>query len=141
MNYSKINNLIILDTNVIISAQLSKHPDSATKQVYGYATNGNKTPLYSKQILNEYIKVLYYPKFKFDKKIIKKVLSEICQNGIKITPTPSQTKLSDQKDQPFYDLVTTKSAGTPILITGNLKHFPETPFILSPRQYLLTTKA
>ena len=136
MSYSLIDNLVILDTNVVISAQLSKHSNSATKKVYTMAANGDRTPLYSKEILAEYIKVLYYPKFKFSKELIKKVLREINTAGILLEATESETKLEDKTDQPFYDLVMTKSAGTPVLITGNLKHFPTASFIVSPREYI-----
>ena len=136
MNYSKITNSIILDTNVVISALLSKTDTTPPKVVYNYALDDQHLFLISKEILYEYIRVLRYKKFSFTTEKIHNTIRDITTKAITIAATPSETKLQDQTDQPFYDLVTTKSAGTPVLITGNLKHFPSAPFIVSPRAYL-----
>lgn len=139
MNYSKINNSLILDTNVIISALLAKNSTTPPKIIYNSALDDNHLMLVSQEILYEYARVLRYEKFSFSTEKIHSTIQDITEKAISITPTPSDTKLPDPKDQPFYDLVTTKSAGTPTLITGNLKHFPKAHFVMSPRQYLLAT--
>ena len=41
----------VIDTNVIVSALLSKHDDSATVQVFNAVPDGTVTPLYHKDIL------------------------------------------------------------------------------------------
>ena len=40
------------------------------------------------------------------------------------------------KDLPFYEVVMEKSYDKAYLVTGNLKHFPNEPFIVTARQML-----
>ena len=46
-------------------------------------------------------------------------------------------ELSDSKDSVFYEVVMEKRKEEyAYLVTGNIKHFPEKPFIATPRQML-----
>lgn len=136
MNYFKINNSLILDTNVVVSALLAKRPDTPPKRVYQLALDDRHLLIISKAVLTEYMQVLRYAKFKFSDKLIHSTIREIRDKAISVTPSASEVRLADATDQPFYDLVTTKSAGAPVLVTGNLRHFPRERFIVSPRGYL-----
>ena len=49
---------VVIDTNVMVSALLSKHTDTATVLVMNAVTDGLMTPLYHRDILDEYDKVL-----------------------------------------------------------------------------------
>ena len=40
------------------------------------------------------------------------------------------------KDLPFYEVVMEKREDDAYLVTGNLKHFPVKPFIITARQML-----
>lgn len=40
------------------------------------------------------------------------------------------------KDLPFYEVVMEKQDDNAYLVTGNLKHFPLEPFIITARQLL-----
>lgn len=135
--YSHKHKLIILDTNVIISAHLTKHDNAATRKVYNFATNEFCWLIYSEDIMREYIRVLHYPKFNFSKETIRKILDYIVHNGLQLVADPSDVQLTDRTDQPFFDLVTTKSAGVPLLVTGNLRHYPRCHFVVSPRGFYL----
>ena len=53
----------VIDTNVLISALLSKNSTSATVKVYDAIADGLLTPLYHRDILQEYEEVLRRPKF------------------------------------------------------------------------------
>lgn len=53
-------------------------------------------------------------------------------NG-KITPIFSDVIM---KDLPFYEVVLEKRKDNAYLITGNIKHFPIEPFIVTPRELL-----
>ena len=44
----------VIDTNVLVAALLSPHPDSATVQVVSAISNSGIRPLYNKEILTEY---------------------------------------------------------------------------------------
>ena len=41
-------------------------------------------------------------------------------------------------DLPFYEIVMDKSIKESKLITGNIKHFPVKPFIMTPTEYIKT---
>lgn len=40
------------------------------------------------------------------------------------------------KDLPFYEVVLEKRNDEAYLVTGNIKHFPAKPFIVTPRELL-----
>lgn len=64
---------VVIDTNVFISAILFK--GETAKLVY-LLKKANLKILISKQVLEEYIKVLSYPKFKLSKEEIKYIIEE-----------------------------------------------------------------
>ena len=53
----------IIDTNVIISALLSYHQDSATVKILDHLYDRTIIPVYNDEILNEYAVVLRRPRF------------------------------------------------------------------------------
>ena len=68
----------VIDTNVLVSAQISKQPKSATVKVISF--------------------------------------------------------MPDEKDRPFYEV--SLSMDDSFLVTGNLKHFPVTPKVVTPSQMI-----
>lgn len=126
----------VIDTNVLVSALLSSHFDAATVQVVNRMIGGEIIPVYSREILHEYYEVLGRKKFKFDPDMINYILSAIEKYGILVEPSPVNTILPDMKDLPFYEVVMEKRDDDTYLVTGNLKHFPVEPFIVTARQLL-----
>ena len=55
----------VIDTNVIVSALMSRHRDSATVKILDYLYDRTIVPVYSDEILEEYASVLKRPKFNF----------------------------------------------------------------------------
>lgn len=51
---------------------------------------------------------------------------------------PFTYHMPDEKDLPFYEAAIMDEAW--YLVTGNKKHFPEEPFIVSPREMLYIAK-
>ena len=49
-----MNYLVVIDTNVLISALLSKHSDSATVQVLNAVFDGTIIPVFNDEILAKY---------------------------------------------------------------------------------------
>ena len=45
-------------------------------------------------------------------------------------------KLPDPKDLVFYEVVMAKQEENAHLVTGNIKHFPKKPFIVTPNELL-----
>lgn len=131
---NKLN--VIIDTNVIVSALLSRHEDSATVKVLNLFYENKINLFYSAEIFGEYNDVLNRDAFKFDKKIIENILNLVSLRGIKIDPEKLETKAIDKKDQPFYELVMDKNVDDGKLITGNIKHFPKEKYIMTPTDFI-----
>lgn len=75
-------------------------------------------------------------KFKFPTEQINYLLSAIEKFGILVTPTPTGIVLPDMKDLPFYEVVMEKRSDNAYLVTGNQKHFPKEPFIVTAREMI-----
>lgn len=64
----------VIDTNVIVSALITKNPESPTMQIVKALWQGLITPLYNEAILTEYNKVLRRKKFHLDEEMIESVV-------------------------------------------------------------------
>ena len=126
--------LAVVDTNVIVSALITKNNNSPTRQVFRAMLNGNIVPLYSKDILEEYKDVLSRKKFHLDLNIIQIVLEGIKQFGIEAVPGQSDEIFGDKDDLIFYEVVMEKQDEGAYLVTGNQKHFPNKRFIVTPAE-------
>ena len=126
----------VIDTNVLVSALLSSKEDSATVQVLGKVFQGSIIPVYSNVIAKEYREVLSRKKFGFSGDTIEYLLSAIEKYGLLVDPAPSGITLPDRKDLPFYEVVLEKRDDGAYLVTGNIRHFPEKPFVVTPRELL-----
>lgn len=126
----------VIDTNVLVSALLSSKDDAATVRVLGKVLSGEIIPVYSNVITKEYREVLSRKKFGFLSETIEYLLSAVEKYGILVDPSPSGTILPDMKDLPFYEVVLEKRDDNAYLVTGNIKHFPQKPFVVTPRELL-----
>ena len=126
----------VIDTNVLVSALLSSKDDSATVLVLGKILSGEIVPVYSNAITSEYREVLSRKKFGFDGGLVDYLISSIEKFGILVNPNPSGIILPDMKDLPFYEVVLEKREDGDYLVTGNIKHFPNKPFVVTPRELL-----
>ena len=126
----------VIDTNVLVSALLSKHDDAATVQVIERMIAGDAIPVYSNATMREYREVLQREKFHFPSGLVDYLLSAIEKFGVLVEPAPTGAVLPDMKDLPFYEVVMEKREDDAYLVTGNLKHFPTKPFIVTAREFL-----
>ena len=124
----------VIDTNVLVSALLSRKNDTATVRLVGRLVNNEITPLINDKILAEYVDVLHRPKFKFPQERIDFVLNAIKSYGKSAERVHTDDPLPDPKDVVFYEV--SLSEPTSFLVTGNLKHFPVKPQIVSPAEML-----
>ena len=115
---------------------LSSKDDTATVQVLGKVITGEIIPVYSNVITKEYREVLSRKKFGFSGDLIEYLMSAVEKYGILVDPSPSGITLPDMKDVPFYEVVLEKRDDNAYLVTGNIKHFPKEPFIVTPRELL-----
>ena len=126
----------VIDTNVLIAALLSSHDDAATVQVVTRLIAGEITPLFDERIINEYSQVLRRDKFLFPDEEISVLLEVIEKYGEFVSASPTEDVLPDIKDIPFYEVVMEKQKDDAYLVTGNIKHFPKKPFIVTPRELI-----
>ena len=126
----------VIDTNVIVSALLKWN--SVPGVVLQAVFNGFVVPVYNDEILNEYRNVLNRPKFGFSSELISQTISQIESLGVmeKALETVAEA-MPDPKDIVFYSIALShgKTAETH-LVTGNVKHFPANPIVVTPRQML-----
>ena len=126
----------VIDTNVIVSALLKWN--SVPGVVLQAVFNGFVIPVYNDEILNEYCNVLNRPKFGFSSELISETISQIESLGVMENALETVAEaMPDPKDFVFYSIALShgKTAETH-LVTGNVKHFPANPIVVTPRQML-----
>lgn len=126
----------VIDTNVLVSALLSKKSDSATVQVMEAVFEGKLIPLYHRDIIAEYNEVLHRERFHFQEVTIKLFLDAMKQFGREVFPTPTGEILIDQDDLIFYEVAMERQQDSTYLVTGNMKHYPVRKFIVTPAQMM-----
>lgn len=126
----------VIDTNVLVSSLLSRNGDAATVQVVRRALVGDIVPVYSAEVMDEYREVLSRPKFRLTAETVSYLLRAIERFGMLVETEPSGAVLPDMKDVPFYEVaMETRDEGS-YLVTGNGRHFPNVPFVVTPREML-----
>ena len=126
----------VIDTNVILSALLSKKSDTVTVKVIKAVMDGKIIPLLHNDILVEYEDVLYRDKFHLKPATIQVVLQAFKIYGIKVTPKKSDENFSDPDDLIFYEVTLAKRDNDAYLVTGNQRHYPVRDFIVTPAQMI-----
>ena len=126
---------VVIDTNVLVSALITRNENSPTVQILRFLANGNIVPVYSEDIVKEYNEVLRRAKFKLSESLIINLLKDIMDNGSKITELAKVTEtMPDPKDIVFYAVTLSAQDKDAFLVTGNGKHFPEKPFVVTPSE-------
>lgn len=128
--------LVVVDTNVIISALLSKNWDASTAQVLNALYDDKFTPIFNDEILAEYDEVLHRKKFHFPESTIQATLNYFKKYGLYIDRLNTGEEFPDPKDLVFYEVCMAKRDEDSMLVTGNMKHFPAKPFIVTPNELL-----
>ena len=125
----------VIDTNVVVSAMLN--PDSVPGTVLKCAFSGIIVPFINQEILDEYIEVISREQFGFDKQDIDFFLTNINERAIFVDRTPTTEFFTDKKDIVFYEIALTgRNKTNTYLVTGNTKHFPKQPFVVTPREMI-----
>ncbi len=106
----------VVDTNVIVSALITKNPDSPPRQVFRAMLTGDIVPLYHPDILAEYEEVLCRKKFHLQVETVRTVVDAIRQFGIEVQPKPTGEILIDMDDLVFYEVA--MRSGTTVLISS-----------------------
>ncbi len=101
----------VIDTNVIVSALLSRFKNTSTVQLMQHLILGDITPIYNDETLE----------------VVRKF-------GINSSRHEVEELLSDPKDIVFYEVALANEDS--FLVTGNTKHFPKEPFVVTPAEML-----
>ena len=123
--------LVVLDTNILVSSLWSRN--GAPARVVSMILTGQLIPCYDYRILTEYRQVLSRPRFNFSDREIDSLLGWIGTSGRSIVAHPINDPFIDESDKKFYEVA--KFCGA-ILITGNLKHFPNDPQVMNVSSFL-----
>jgi len=126
---------VVIDTNVIVSALLAQDRQrSVPFAILEAVFLGKITPVLSKDIMAEYVTVLNREKFGFNKEWVKAILVELEKQGVMVNPAKMEKSLPDLKDACFYEAAAIYENLGVFLVTGNMKHFPDCPFAVTPAQ-------
>ena len=122
---------VVLDTNVLVSALMS--PLGKPARIFKMFFTGTLDLVYSESIMLEYVDVLHRPHLRISAEDADKVLSAIKLHGEHVESTLSTFPMTDEDDRAFYDAANNSDA---YLITGNVRHYPNESFILTPTEFL-----
>lgn len=125
---------VVIDTNVLVSALLSRLKNTSTVQLMQLLILGDITPIYNDEILEEYYSVLTREKFGLPEVLIDETLNVIKKFGVNSSRKETYELLPDPKDIVFYEVAL--SVDDSFLVTGNTKHFPKKPFVVTPAEML-----
>jgi putative PIN family toxin of toxin-antitoxin system len=126
---------VVFDTNVIVSAMVSHNPNAATVKVVEAISLGKIVPLYNEEILAEYDDVLHRAKFNLLDRDVSSMIGTIIKLGMLMDRTESKETLVDLSDLVFYEVALSKEGA--LVVTGNLKHFPQSPIVVTPSELLM----
>lgn len=123
----------VIDTNVLVSALLPHQGVTNPSVVLGAIMNERIIPVFNSEILVEYLEVLTREKFHFQRTSVETVVNHIKQIGLELDRTRSwEGVFPDPKDIVFYEVTLSKDDA--YLVTGNIKHFPKKPFVVTPAE-------
>ena len=126
----------VLDTNVLISAALAHNKYSVPYSVFRGVVERRFVPLVDDNIVREYWEVFSRPKFSFMQETINDIVGNTIKFAINQPVPPSGIELPDCDDVIFYDVARAHQDKGAYLVTGNLKHFPNCGFAVSPRDFM-----
>lgn len=124
----------VIDTNVLVSALITHNPLSATAKVVRLLLDGRFTPLYDRDVIEEYQEVLNRTKFKLVEGVADALISHIIEHGIEASRIPFHEAMPDEDDRVFYEIALGTDGS--VLVTGNQKHYPKTPIVVSPADFV-----
>ena len=127
---------IVRDRNIFISSLLQ--PQGLPAEILRLALVGERVRLcVSAEIYSEYEEVIRRPRFRRSEQEIADSLRAIRERGLWIKPSQRIRACSDPDDDVFLECA--HAAMAHFLVTGNLKHFPDSwrdTKVVSPRQFL-----
>ena len=125
---------VVVDTNVIVSALLAKREDSPTVKILRAIMGGLLRPLHSPEILDEYREVLSRAEFHFNQSAVDCVIQRFREIGLDLSPAESDGTFPDPDDKVFYCVALAAQDEKAKLVTGNIRHYPQADFVVTPAE-------
>jgi len=125
----------VIDTNVLVSALRRSHEDSAAVRVLDAVFDGLVVPLYTGNIIAEYRDVLHRPRLNLDKGKCDFAIAYFLDQGRLLSPVPCDLDFPDEDDRVFYEVALAGEAYAAKLVTGNIRHYPRTPIVVSAARF------
>ena len=122
----------VIDTNVLVSALYTSNEKAATARLMQALANGRFRTLYNDDIIREYREVLGRGKFDFDKELVEALIESVISHGTEADRTDSGEQFPDPDDAVFYEVALSKDGA--FVVTGNIKHFPRKPIVVTPAE-------
>ncbi len=123
----------VIDTNVLVSAILSKNNDSPPVKILYKIFDKALIPVLNEEILQEYSEVLHRPKFKLNHEFVDKLVSSLSDLGQFVVKAIYDCPMPDPDDRVFYEVALSADS---YLVTGNIKHFPRSRRVLTPGEMI-----
>jgi putative PIN family toxin of toxin-antitoxin system len=126
---------VVIDTNVVVSANLSD--EGLPAAILDLAANKTILMFVSPAILAEYGAVLRRPHLSLSPAAVASSLAVVRNISRLVKPTRRLAAAADETDNRFLECAI--SAGADYIITGNARHFPErfeSIRIVTPREFL-----
>ena len=105
----------VIDTNIFVSALITHNSNASTARVLESL-------------------FLHRAKFKLSDDQICTVIELVKQNGIDSSRFPYDGEMPDEDDRVFYEICLSKEDS--FLVTGNLKHFPKEPQVITAAEMM-----
>lgn len=124
----------VIDTNVLVSAMITKNPEAATAKVVRLLLDKEFIPMYDANIIAEYEDVLHRSKFPILPEVADALISYIIEHGVETSRVNFDEPMPDEDDRVFYEVTLSKEDS--FLVTGNLKHYPTSPRVITPADFV-----
>ena len=124
----------VIDTNVLVSALITKNPEAATAKVVKLLLDNGFVPMYDADIIAEYEDVLHRSKFPILPEVADALISYIVEHGVEASRVNFDELMPDEDDRVFYEVTLSKEDS--FLVTGNLKHYPTSPRVITPADFI-----
>jgi putative PIN family toxin of toxin-antitoxin system len=112
---------LVVDTNILVSANLSD--DGLEALIVSLALNRRIQFYVSEPILEEYQRVLRYPRLKFDMREVGQFLTRLRRSCVLVRPLYTVSVSPDDSDNRFLECA--EAVNADFLVTGNKRHFPK----------------
>ena len=124
----------VIDTNILVSALISHNSNASTVRVVESMFMGLLVPMFNDDILAEYEEVLHRKKFRLTEEQIHLVVDWVKEQGVDASRIAYNGDFPDEDDRVFYEVSLSREDS--FLVTGNLKHFPKTPRVVTAAEMI-----